>query len=117
MAEHYLTTDVAPFSVEDNAGHELFVLAAVFDLKAVSAKHRNLDAMRFPTYRQAKSMQLRWSDAGVDAHIHCHVLDAIDLTAAIETDFGESLDPARRAAYKASWCGRRDRTVIEGATS
>jgi hypothetical protein len=109
--EHPFTVDITPFTARSNGGHELLVLAGVFELRRPWQADSQPAAMTFSTREMAEAKRDELAEAGIGMRLTMNVIDAIDYTAAIEANFGAVKSPGLLAMYRNSWCGRVDQTL------
>jgi hypothetical protein len=102
------TKDIEPFTIEDGNHHELFVLAAVFELRRPWKTSRDSADMEFTNRADAREWQARLAEGGVPMRLAVRVIDAIDFTAAIEAKFGETENRGVLRLYREGWCGHID---------
>lgn len=101
-----LTSNIEPFVYLTRNDHVLIVLAAYWEVECgegTGLQYSN------PTdaYRMAQKLHVR----GLDCSVDIRIVDAIDLTAARNADFGDTDDARALAEYRTSWCGRVDQTL------
>lgn len=100
-----------PFFMYDQYGDLLLVLAAVFDVRPIAADVPD-SPIRCQTRFMAEAYAQRMTDAGRPSKVVPVPINAIDVTVAVDTDFGDGPAPWQQDAYARSWCCQGDQSLL-----